>query len=657
MKIVNVLIYGEPIVFLEQIEKNKWMLSGLFNMFVYPLTAIKDRDRKYKFSVICNEFHVNEFSWVYDRDNEFDVELIEVTQRELTNNWKYEPFWLNNIWLNEPYNEEVLDYYCSLFKTKILIEPDIIISIFCAPFLKNLFSNALYFRWLKGIFSRSPYPCTESYIFGDVSLPYSYVNEYWNRIKLQHQLTDVSKELIMKFKVKCKKLLMIKNPFTYILKEYKLNYDYLFLLPLSIPYNLYFAKQKYYHSEFHFLIDVLDKMPNNIGIIVTTHPINNFLDDDMITCLKNRYNNFLFNSSFNSYLSTSQFLLPEVDGVICIITSVAMQAMIFNKKIISLGNQLAGICDYSSIEDLVSNLDAPAQNKDDLLFWFLTRYCFTSKYFQDSEWVDKFMMRSLEKFRNKDLENFYELIDDPENIFNHLLDCLDESVSQIPQHSHELQNVDKQLTFSVRQTPIEYNNEFLFKTGSVAALYLVSGFSLPEQSCTWVTDTEAVIEFPISFRETDLIITIKGQTFTQKQTTEIAINNRVYGKIEYFDSKFDVKAADLSGHKSIQIKLMTSKLHSPKELGINDDTRMLAFALYSVGIYEIDYITTRDLMVHEIAELTSKISETEALVYGTQIQNTDLHLQVARLQEQCDALQKSTSWKITKPLRVLKRLI
>jgi len=576
---INILIYSEPIIFLDQIEKNEKYIIGFLNMIVKPLNSL--REPKYKIWLICNEFQL------LDEHIDYDVELIRVTQRELTNNWKYKPFELMEQWQTGSYNEEILEYYCELFKTKINFKPDIIFTIFSVPFLEKLFEDALIFGYIIGIISRPPYPYTQSFAIGDLGRAFdSYTSRYWNSIKDCHQLTGTNKKILNEFKIKSKNILEKNNPFKELLKEYREKFKYLYLLPLTQPFHLYLAKQGTYRSEFHFLLDVLDNTPDNVGIIVTTHPmLLNYLDKEIIAALKKRYRNFLNDPSFVKYLSASQFLLPEIDGVISLGSSVAMQAMIFNKKIITFGQILLDCMrDASSFEEFAKTLDKPATNKDELLFWYLTRYCLTPKYYLNSEWLDAFLMRSLEKFKNKDFENFYELIDEPSVIFKHLIEGMDEN---IPYRSHNISECVKEMIFNKQNNiPIEYNRDFLFTDNSLDNIYLGEGFSLAEKDHIWTNQEMAEIEFPIPLARTDIKLTIRGNTLTPLQTVEAIVNDRVCGNIENNSCDFIIRADELEGKKYLNIKLIVSKLYSPKELGMNDDSRVLGFTLYSIGIYE-----------------------------------------------------------------------
>ena len=407
-------------MFLEQIEKCQDHFNHLFYLYVKPLMSAKRRE--YRFQIICNEYL--DASGV---DNRSNVSVIRVTQRELTNNWNYKPLTLLEGWAKGDYDQENLDYYCDIFRSKITEYPDLILSITDVPFLSKLFSNALLLGCNLGFFCRPPYPHTVSYFLGDAGMHMgSYACKYLDSVLSNNQLTENSLKLVTSFKNAVTELLKKTNPYNDLVEILRKKYDYLYILPLSLPSSAGNAKAREYNSDFHFLLDVLDNTPDNVGIIVTMHPsLLDYMDKEMISFLGAKYNNFIYDSTFSEYLSVSQFLLPEVDGIICRITSLALQAMTFDKKIITIGDDfLKGIRDHSSISEFVDNLDKPARNRDDLLYWFITRHCITPKYYLDSEWLDGFFIRSLEKYRNREFEDFYDLIDDPEVVINYLINNL-----------------------------------------------------------------------------------------------------------------------------------------------------------------------------------------------------------------------------------------
>lgn len=136
----------------------------------------------------------------------------------------------------------------------------------------------------------------------------------------------------------------------------------------------------------------------------------------------------------------------------------------------------------------------------------------------------------------------------------------------------------------VKTLPIDYNQELLFKQGSLAINYLKNGFSFPEENFIWTDKETAEICIPISITKTNLKLIIKGHKFTPLQTVEVIINNHVYGRIENYDSEFVIKADELSGQNYLCIRFIISKPYSPKELDISDDIRKLGFALIAISL-------------------------------------------------------------------------
>jgi len=146
----------------------------------------------------------------------------------------------------------------------------------------------------------------------------------------------------------------------------------------------------------------------------------------------------------------------------------------------------------------------------------------------------------------------------------------------------------EEISAKVRKLPIDYNQEFLFNQYSFAINYLRKGFSTPEDNFTWTDQETAEINIPISLTKTDLKLTIRGEKLTPSQTIEIIINNRPYGEIKDYDTNFIIKADEISGQNHLNIMMNISKSHTPRELGLSEDTRTLGFALIAIALYECD---------------------------------------------------------------------
>ena len=134
--------------------------------------------------------------------------------------------------------------------------------------------------------------------------------------------------------------------------------------------------------------------------------------------------------------------------------------------------------------------------------------------------------------------------------------------------------------------PVEINRDFLFKKDSQDNDYIVEGFSWPESGHIWMDQERAKIRIPINPNGNNLKIIIDGETLVQDQFVEVIVNNQIVGNMGNNRKEFLLDADYLSQKDHLTIQFIVSKLYSPKELGINDDTRSLGLSLKKIGIYK-----------------------------------------------------------------------
>ena len=165
---------------------------------------------------------------------------------------------------------------------------------------------------------------------------------------------------------------------------------------------------------------------------------------------------------------------------------------------------------------------------------------------------------------------------------------LERKIKKIPDKGSEYVylNIPPKYKIKKKQSSVEFNRDLLFRIDSNDINYLVKGFSSPENNHVWTDQKEAEIKIPIQTTNSDLILTIKGSRLTTLQTVEFIVNNSVYGNLEDGYNEFIIKADELSNQNYLTIKLIISKPYTPKELGINNDTRTLGFSLQTIRLYE-----------------------------------------------------------------------
>ena len=159
--------------------------------------------------------------------------------------------------------------------------------------------------------------------------------------------------------------------------------------------------------------DVLIKTLNqNIGIVVTQHPANSFLNKERVKYFHKNYSNFIFIEKQKIYSCVSQMIIPYVDAVITVSTSIGYYALLWNKKLISLGkNYLNDISDSQTLENLNDVLKKPTIDRYRFLYWLIKYYFIPEKYIKNKNWIEKFLRHGIENHKNGQDIDFYQEID------------------------------------------------------------------------------------------------------------------------------------------------------------------------------------------------------------------------------------------------------
>ena len=120
-------------------------------------------------------------------------------------------------------------------------------------------------------------------------------------------------------------------------------------------------------------------------------------------------------------IKRSLLLLDVVDGVIGVSSTVAQQALFFDKPIFTEAeSQLTPLAQKAKLEDLHDFfVEYPMKSRDAVFYHLLTRYYIPEgPYFHNGVWLTNRLRRMLEKFRNDDLGfDFFDLVDDEDKLF------------------------------------------------------------------------------------------------------------------------------------------------------------------------------------------------------------------------------------------------
>lgn len=424
-KKVNLLFYVDPII-----EKGSpYFKEGWANYFCFDIIkTIKNSVYKdnYNFNIILNEPLAEKFL-----ESDYVDNVIIISQKELLEVFDWDALKATIVWQKEEYNKKQMKCYCNLFKNKLgKFKPDVIMTFSNVPFLKRLYPDALVLYREYGIFSRKPFPETWYMdIYGMHGA--QYLNKNYDSIKPKCKLSLENQKYLHSFKSKIVANIKLKSPFKHIVDDFKKTFSKAVLLPLYPNTTYYFQSMTKYNNQIQLLFAVLETIPNDVAVVVTTHPDYNFLNSSLISYLKIKYPNFIYEREFENYYSPTQYLIDGVDAVITISTSLALQTLIWDKKLITLNDSfLSCISDGNDINQIKKVLSKQYENKDDILFWCLTRYFVSARYLYDANWFNNFIRNALVKFRNGHKVEFYESMDDEKIVLSNLLKDCDWNIPQ-----------------------------------------------------------------------------------------------------------------------------------------------------------------------------------------------------------------------------------
>ena len=137
-------------------------------------------------------------------------------------------------------------------------------------------------------------------MFSNFSSPKRFKHEI-ARIKLNNS----QQRLLNNFKQKCRTLLRNSSPFNTIVNPERKRFDYLAFFPLTTldTYCFHGKFKNKFKNQYQYLVHILDNIPENVGLIVTTHTdFVNSLQKEAIEYLKLKYPNFIYHEEFEKQI-------------------------------------------------------------------------------------------------------------------------------------------------------------------------------------------------------------------------------------------------------------------------------------------------------------------------------------------------------------------
>lgn len=203
------------------------------------------------------------------------------------------------------------------------------------PFLETLFPQALIIHQMPGAFCRAPYP--HMVTFDPVGL-YKHGSLYQEFEAIVENYNDANSVITNSFLGEVKNSINQITPFTYNQLDPQEKFKELILLPLQTSGHYAFLADTPYISQADYLVDSLNHIPEDSGAVVTQYVTpkvkDTVLTPEVLSAVKSKWPNVIFDEKFDQINSVSQYLLPFVDKVISCSSSLAIQGMVWNKEII-----------------------------------------------------------------------------------------------------------------------------------------------------------------------------------------------------------------------------------------------------------------------------------------------------------------------------------
>ena len=296
-------------------------------------------------------------------------------------------------------------------------QPDIIIGVNAVdPIIREIFPKALSLGIGAGIFQLKPFPNSH---FLD---PVGYVShcslyKFYKEIR-NFKISEDENAEVENFKTQIYQMVQAHNPLKEILSQYRQKYKYLILFPLVVPDAFVRIETPFKQYVLEPFMNYMNQIPSDIGVIVTEHHCYNFITPEIENLLRKKYPNFIYlkgNVNEQNKIS-SLFFLPYVDAMVNGMSLLGIQALLFDVKIISQ-NERYNKCiqDCFGLKNINKVLKQKKENKNNIIYWLLTRYYFLAELFHNNDAFAELIRRRYDYFKvnGVDFEFFDKIISFP----------------------------------------------------------------------------------------------------------------------------------------------------------------------------------------------------------------------------------------------------
>lgn len=357
----------------------------------------------------------NEFSYNENRVDYKNLFFIRATQKDLSD----QLFTLNNpeidLYKNEGETSKILGRFV---QEKILDEIDVIIAWETpSNFLREIFPKAILIHEMPGFISRPPFP--ELYTFDPIGLFNQSILSKFPELIRNSSIDNRASILLGKIRADLLGFVLEHKPYSRSDLDPLGRYKKILLLPLQVTDQYSFKADSPYHSQMALLLDVLNNLPLDIGLVVTQYnsgsASDKVLNEVVYSKLKQSYPNLIYNPSFDKLDHISQYLIPVVDAVITVSSSIGLQALLWKKPYIAPSySHLGGVAPFNQINDYLEYGDNFCEDDfDRVLCWIFTYYQPIAKVLlEDGRFIDRWVKEYKREENLKSLPNYFDLVPD-----------------------------------------------------------------------------------------------------------------------------------------------------------------------------------------------------------------------------------------------------
>ncbi|MGL5042393.1 MAG: HAD family hydrolase, partial [Culicoidibacterales bacterium] len=348
-----------------------------------------------------------------------NAKIISISQKQIDHYFK--DYQSSSLWYSQRQtNKDVKSIKAILNKAlKKQPPPDIIVCYEgCAPYLQDIYPNAAFINSTLGMLSRAPFPetgCMDPFgIYKN-----SYISSFRDKVK-NVTLTESEKKKIKELRGVYLDFCSKYSPVN--ITDVRAGFDQVLLLSLQVSGYFAFNENTPVDEKIENQIDlmnyVLRTVNESVGIFVTLHGAeHNDEIERKIYEIQKEHANLIYNKDIQKIKWCSQYVLPYIDGVVTVSSSVGLQAALLNKHVFVTGVSHLNILDcgplQSAHEVLQSEIDY-----DNIIHHLLSCYYYSmDAKIHNGKWLYNFFARVIEKHKANSIdEYFFDELYDGESI-------------------------------------------------------------------------------------------------------------------------------------------------------------------------------------------------------------------------------------------------